>query len=87
MTRHNFRFGRLTFKYMIMVDGRGTTWLAQVAEKWNNELAVGFQLRTILEKKMNLLGISPTKWWVIGTLQLIMTMSLPSWCYKLFDAH
>lgn len=24
---------------MVMADGRGTTWLAQVVEKWRNELA------------------------------------------------
>jgi len=39
MTRHTFSFGRPAFKYTIMVDGRGTTWLTQVAEKWHNELA------------------------------------------------
>ncbi len=31
---------------MIMEDGRGTTWLAQVAEKWHNELAGGCWMPT-----------------------------------------
>jgi len=44
--------------------------LAQVVEKWHNELVggwlqgvVGCLLRTIFDKFF-LLGISPTKWWV-----------------------
>ena len=41
MTKHTFRFGRPTFKHTIMIDGWGTTWLAQVAEKWHNELVGG----------------------------------------------
>lgn len=41
MTRHNFRFRRPTFQHTIMADGQGTTWLAQVAKKWHNELADG----------------------------------------------
>jgi len=43
MTRDTFRFGRPTLKHMIMADGRGTTWLAQVVEKWHNELADGWK--------------------------------------------
>ena len=41
MTKHAFMFRRPTFKHTIMANGLGTTWLAQVAKKWHNELVGG----------------------------------------------